>query len=354
MPVIFSLRRGGRRAGPNDGASTMRWTSLLGLSASLFSAICYAEAKELVVYTSRKSHLVKPVFEAFEKETGIHISLITDKAPALIQRLKVEGARTKADLLITVDAGNLWSAQQEGVLAPLKSQLLEKKIPAHLMDPEGHWFGMSLRARTLVYHKARVSASDLKGYKDLADPKWKGRLCLRTAKKVYNQSLVAMLLKQYGEAATESIVQGWVANLAAPVFSNDTSLIKAIAKGECDVGIVNTYYLGRLIQEDPELPVGLFWQGKEQGGVHINISGVAVVKHAKHPGASRRFVEWLVTDKAQKIFADANLEFPAVSGIEPHAICKSWGPFVASDVELVEAGAGQSRAVMLMDRAGYR
>jgi iron(III) transport system substrate-binding protein len=311
-------------------------------------------AKELVVYTSRKAHLIKPVFEEFTKETGIKVSFTTDKAPALIAKLKAEGKRTPADVLVTVDAGNLWQATQEGVLQPFDSQVLKKAIPAHLRDPKGHWFGFSLRARTIVYNKSVLPPEKLKDYQDLADPKWKGKLCLRTSKKVYNQSLVAMMLSQFGQKTTEKIVKGWVANLATGVFPNDTALIKAIAAGKCQVGIVNTYYLGRLLKENPKLNVGLFWPKAENGGVHVNISGAGLVKFAKHPLVGQNFLEWLSKKQAQKIFADMNLEFPIIKEAPLNPICKAWGPFHQNKMPLIKAGEYQARAIILMDVAGYK
>ena len=312
-----------------------------------------AFADEIVVYTSRKSHLINPVFEKFTKETGIKVSSTTDKAAALISKLKAEGKRTKADVLVTVDAGNLWQASQEGVLSQVSSKTLDSKIPSHLRDPQGHWFGFSMRARTIIYNKDKVDPSKLKDYKDLASPKWKGKLCLRTSKKVYNQSLVAMLIEQFGRGETKKIVDGWVSNLSAGVFSNDTSLIKAMANGQCEVGVVNSYYLGRLLKENPKLNIGLFWPKADTGGVHVNVSGAGVTKHAKNRASAIKFLEWLSSDAAQKIFAELNIEFPVVKNVPLHPICKNWGPFAPSTMPLVQAGVLQSQAIMLMDVAGY-
>ena len=199
--------------------------------------------EELVVYTSRNDHLIKPVFDAYTEATGVRIRYITDNASALTARLQAEGERSPADMLITVDAGNLWNAAEKGLLSPVESVVLKNNVPDALTDPKKQWYGLTVRARTLVYSKDRLQPSELSSYEDLADPKWKGRLCLRTSKKVYNQSLVATMIERLGEEKAEEIVRGWVANLATDVFSNDTALMEAIVAGQCDVGIVNTYYL---------------------------------------------------------------------------------------------------------------
>ena len=232
-----------------------------GLFISISFLIAFsgtAVSQELVVYSARKEHLIKPVFEKYKQETGIKVKYITDKAPVLLQRLKAEGTNTPADMLITVDAGNLWHAAKEGVLATIQSEVLNSNVPSHLRDPGNKWFGLSLRARTIVYSTERVKTSELATYEALADVQWKKRLVLRTSKKVYNQSLVAMLIKENGEQATAKIVKGWVDNLATAPFSNDTKTMEAIIAGQGDVGIVNTYYFGRLAKKDPAIPIALY------------------------------------------------------------------------------------------------
>src|SRR5690606_7150796 len=200
----------------------------------------------VVVYSSRQEHLIKPLFDRFTAATGIEVQYQTGEDGPLIARLQAEGESTFADVLYTVDAGNLWSAADKGLLRPLQSELLESNIPEHLRDPEGRWFGLSVRARTIAYSTERVAPEELSSYEALAGPQWQGRLCLRTSKKVYNMSLVATLIERLGAERSEEIVRGWVANLAAPVFSSDVLLLEAIVAGQCDVGIVNTYYLGQL------------------------------------------------------------------------------------------------------------
>lgn len=308
----------------------------------------------VVVYSSRQEYLIKPIFDRFTEETGIEVQLQTGEEGPLIARLQAEGAATFADLLYTVDAGNLWSAANKGLLAPLESPTLAASIPANLRDPANQWFGLSVRARTIVYSTARVQPSELSSYEALADPKWKGRLCLRTSKKVYNMSLVATMIDRLGAGQTEAIVKGWVANLATGPMSSDNLIIQAIAAGQCDVGIVNTYYLGQEQQNDPAIPVALFWANQAESGVHVNISGAGLTKHAKHPAAAVQLLEWLATAEPQQMFSELNLEYPANPAVAPVALVQGWGEFKPDPINVETAGRLQAEAVKLMDRAGYR
>lgn len=310
--------------------------------------------KEIVVYSSRKRQLIQPFFKQFTKETGIPVIFITDAAAPLISRLQSEDERTPADILMTVDAGNLWQAAKAGVLQPIESKELEKNIPESLQDPENRWYGLTVRARTIVYSKERVKTSELSTYEALGDEQWKGRLCLRTSKKVYNKSLVAMLIARYGEEKAQQIVEGWVANLATAPFSNDTKVMNAIEAGACDVGIVNTYYFGRLEKVNPEIPLALFWPNQETSGVHVNISGAGVTKYSSNVANATKLLEWLSSAEAQKMYAGLNMEYPANPEIEPVPEVKAWGEFRADDMNLSKAGELQPQAVKVMDRAGYK
>jgi len=311
-------------------------------------------AEELVIYSARKEPLIKPLFDTYTAKTGVAIKFITDKEGPLLQRLLAEGAETPADILMTSDAGNLWQSAQEGLFASVESPILEKNIPAHLRDPENHWFGLSIRARTIVYHTGRVNPADLSTYEDLGDLKWRGRLCLRTSKKVYNQSLVAMMIESLGKERAEAIVRAWVENLAVDVFADDTRVMEAMAAGQCDVGIVNTYYYGRLLEEKPGLALALFWPDQNGGGVHVNISGAGIIKYSKKQKEALSFLEWLSSEEAQGFFANANLEYPANPQVPSHPLVASWGAFKPSEMNLAKAGELQQEAVMLMDRAGYK
>ena len=312
-------------------------------------------AAPVVVYSSRAEQLIKPVFDAFTADTGIEVQYITDSEQPLIQRLKAEGETTPASVLLTVDAGNLWYAAQEGVLAPTDSERLESVIPPYLRDRDNRWFGLSLRARTILYDTRVVDPAALTNYAGLADPQWRGRLCLRTSKKVYNQSLVAMMIAELGEERAEEIVSGWVQNLATDVFANDTQLIEALLAGQCEVGIVNTYYFGRMQRDsDAPLPLKLYFPSAEYGGVHVNVSGAGITRHAPDPEAALALLEWLAGEEGQTMFARSNLEFPVAEGIELDPIVAAWGDYTASQRPLSEAGEYQAAAVRLMDRAGYR
>ena len=324
--------------------------ALIGLAIAL---PVYA-TETITVYSARKEHLIKPLFDIYTEKTGVQIRYITDKAAPLLARIKAEGANTPADMLMTVDAGNLWQAAEESVLSPVTSDILQNNIPAHLRDPDNRWFGLSIRARTIVYSTDRVQPNELSSYEDLAAPKWKGRLCLRTSKKVYNQSLVAMMIARHGEAKTSQVIEGWVSNLATVPFSNDTKMMQAIAAGQCDVGIVNTYYFGRLKKKDPNVKLALFWPNQDDAGVHINISGAGITQHAKNRDAAVRLLEWLSSAEAQQQFAALNMEYPVNPGVKPDALVASWGEFKADDLNVALAGKLQAQAIKLMDRAGYR
>lgn len=333
----------------------MRRVLLLGIMLWIGAGTAYAaDNQELVIYSARNEQLIRQLFESYTAETGVKVRFITDKAGPLLQRLKAEGARTPADILLTVDAGNLWQAAREGMLAKIKSATLSRNIPAHLRDPEGRWYGFSVRARTIVYSSTRVNVAQLSTYEALGDTPWKGRLCLRTSKKVYNQSLVAMMMARIGEKETEAVVRRWVANLATDVFSNDTAVMEAILAGQCDIGIVNTYYYYRLAKKRPKIALALFWPNQKDRGVHVNISGAGVTRHARHPEAALRFLEWLSGSGAQRLLADANMEYPANPRVKPHASVAKWGRFKQDKINVSSAGSLQAKAVMLMDRAGYR
>ncbi len=311
-------------------------------------------AEQVVVYSARIEQLIKPMFDAFTKETGIEVKYTTDNEGALLARLKAEGKNTPADMFITADAGNLWAAAQAKLLKPVDSDVLVANIPAHLRDPQNEWFGLSIRARTLVYNTKKVKPAELSTYAALADPKWNRQLCLRTSKKVYNQSLVAMMIAEYGEAETEKIVRGWVANLATDPISDDTRAMEFVAAGRCGVTIVNTYYFGRLMKKDPTLPLAIFWPNQEGSGVHVNISGAGIIRHSRNEQAAIKLLEFLSSDKAQNLFADVNMEYPVNPKIEPDSFVATWGRFKQNPMNVVKAGELQTTAVKLMDRAGYR
>lgn len=332
----------------------MRILNSLLASAIVCLAATSASAAEVVVYSARNEQLIKPLFDAYTQETGVQVKFITDKEGALLQRLKAEGQNTPADMLITVDAGNLWEAAREELLKPVQSRVLNANVPAHLRDPGNQWFGLSVRARSIFYNNQKVKPADLSTYEDLGNAKWKGRVCLRSSKKVYNQSLVAMMIAEHGEAKTEQIVKSWVANLATEPFPDDTKMLEAIAAGQCDVGIANTYYFGRLMEKKAGLPLAIFWPNQQASGVHVNISGAGVVKYAKNEKEAVALLEWLSSAKAQNLFADVNMEYPVNPAIKSDPVVAAWGSFKQNPLNVAKAGELQAAAVRLMDRAGYR
>jgi iron(III) transport system substrate-binding protein len=335
---------------------TPLYTLFTGLIAAL--TLQSAVAEEVVVYSARNEQLIKPLFDAYTRETGVNVKFITDKEGPLMARLKAEGANTPADMLMTVDAGNLWQAAEEGLLKSVNSKSLAANIPAHLRDPDGEWFGLSVRARTLVYNKNTVKPGELTTYEDLASSRWKNRLCLRTSKKVYNQSLVAMMIYEHGEGKTEDIVEGWVRNLAAPPFPDDTKAMEAVAAGQCDVTLVNTYYFGRLMEKNSALPLAIFWPNQnlksKDAGVHVNVSGAGITRHAKNPAGAIKLLEWLSSEKAQNLYADVNLEYPVNAKVKSDPTVAAWGGFKQNLINVKEAGRLQAKAVKLMDRVGYK
>jgi iron(III) transport system substrate-binding protein len=309
------------------------------------------ETQKLVVYTHRNEQLIRPLFEAYHKESGTLVEFLTGEPGPLLERIKAEGKNTPADIFISVDAGTLWQADKDdGLFEIVDSKILTSAIPAEYRSPNNTWFGLSLRARTIFYNKTLVKPNELKGYADLASPQWKGKLCLRTSKKVYNQSLVATLIEEFGEVKTKDIVKGWVSNLAHEVFENDTKLLEAIDAGKCHVGIANTYYLGRLAKDSKAKNVGVHFPEN----THMNISGAGVLKHSKNKQEALKLLEWMTTEKAQKLFADSNMEYPVNAKVQPDPIVKAWGTPKHSKVPIYKAGELQRRAILMIDEVKYK
>lgn len=315
-----------------------------------------AQAEPLVVYSTRKEQLLEPLLKAYESQSGQKIKVVYDSEGPLLEKLKLEGEKSPADVLLVVDAGNLWRAADLGLLSPLQSPELEKNVPLSLRDPNNQWFAVTRRVRGIVYNPNKIKPSELSTYEDLASAKWKGKLCLRSSSKVYNQSLVALMIERLGAEETKKIVQGWVSNLAVKVFSDDTSLIKALQSGPCQVGIVNSYYLGSLLKAEPGFPARMFWPNQKTSGAHVNISGAGVTKHSKNKKAAQAFIEWMTQPTAQKILSDINLEFPVNSAghLVLNDVLKNFGTFRADTLNLSIAGRRQREAVMLMDSVGYQ
>lgn len=333
--------------------SHLRAVAIAALALAAFRGADAQSRQELVVYSSRSHYGAEKVFEDFTRETGIAIRFFSGNNNEVIERLKAEGERTSADVLLTVDAGNLWYAASQGLLQPVSSATLTANIPAHLRDPEGRWFAVAVRARTIMYSTERVKPSELSTYAALGDPKWKGRICLRTSTNTYNQSLLASFIRLHGEAAVTQMVRGWVAN--EPVMINgDTQILEAIAAGRCDVGITNSYYLGRLLSTRPDLPVRPFWADQGGDGVHVNISGGGVTRWSKNRDAAVRLLEYLSTPAAQQALSYASFEYPANPAVPPLPLLASWGTFKPQTIGVAAAGEFQAAAVRIADLARYR
>ncbi|MFQ5656219.1 MAG: extracellular solute-binding protein [Candidatus Methylomirabilales bacterium] len=311
------------------------------------------DSGEVVVYSARIEKLIKPMFDAFTAKTGIRVNYFTAKEAELFERLKAEGPHTPADVLMTVDAGNLWIAEQADLLQGFNSLFITKNIPSHLKAEDNAWVGLSVRARPIMYSTERVRPAELSTYEALGDPKWRGRLCLRTSRKVYTQSLVATMIKTLGEQKTEAVVRGWMKNRPR-IFNSDTRMLKATAAGQCDVTVANTYYLARLKAKDSGFPVAVFWPNQKDRGVHVNISGAGVTRYSKHRETAIRLIEFLSSLEAQNLYADGNHEYPANPTVKPDGLIAAWGSFKADTVDVAAAGALQAAAVKLLDRVGYR
>lgn len=319
-----------------------------------------AQDAEVNVYTARHYQADEALYAGFTEQTGIKVNLLEGKADALIARLVNEGENSPADIFMTVDAGTLWRAETAGLFQATNSQVLEQRIPEQLRHPDGLWFGYSKRARLIFYANDRVQASEIKNYSDLADPKWKGRICIRSSSNIYNLSLLGSLVAHDGEAAAESWAKGVVANFAQDPNGGDTDQIRNLAAGVCDVAVANSYYYIRLLSSDkPEdravaAAVGVVFPNQEGRGTHVNISGAGVVKSARNVNAAVKLLEYLASDEAQRIFADGNNEYPAVAGIAAKAELQELGNFKEDPINVSTLGENQPLAQMIFDRAGWK
>ncbi len=340
------------------------WLAATGVIAvsvlgALGSSVAEAGEKALNLYTSRHYQTDEALYAGFTKATGIKINRIEGKGDVLIERIKNEGANSPADVLVTADAGRLWRAEQAGLLRPLRSTVLEARIPASLRHPDGLWFSFSQRARLIFYDKTRIKAGEIETYEDLADPKWRGEVCIRSSSNIYNLSLLGSIIAADGEAAAEAWAKGVVANFARSPQGGDTDQIRAVGAGECGISVANTYYYARLLGSSKDSDraaaqaVGVVFPNQKGRGVHINISGGGVLKAAPHPDAAARFLEFLAGDEAQRIFSDGNNEYPVVATVAPNATLSALGEFKADTLNVANLGKNQPLAQRIFDRAGW-
>jgi iron(III) transport system substrate-binding protein len=339
---------------------TSRTLRVAGIALALALAQGLAQAAELNLYSARHYQTDEALYANFTKETGIEINKIEGREDALIERIKAEGANSPADVLITVDAGRLWRAEQAGLFQPVHSKILETRIPASLRHPDGLWFGFSTRARLIFYAKDRVEPGEITTYEDLADPKWKGRICIRSSSNVYNLSLLGSLIEVHGEAKAQEWAEAVVANFARDPQGGDTDQIKAVAAGECDVAVGNSYYYVRLASsDDPEKKaiadkVGWVFPNQNGRGTHVNVSGAGVLAHAPHREAAVKFLEYLASDEAQSYFANGNNEYPVVQSVNANSAVEALGAFKADEVNVAVLGRNQPVAQKVFDRAGWK
>ncbi len=317
-------------------------------------------AQEVNVYSARHYDSDTELFNTFTETTGIKVNVIEAKAEELIERVKSEGQSSPADVIITVDAGNLWRAEQAGVLASVNSEILNTAIPENLRHPEGKWFGFATRARVIVYNKNTVSPQELSSYEELATETWKERLCIRSSSNVYNQSLLASMIASLGAEAAEKWAQGIVDNMARDPEGGDTDQIKAVAAGQCEIAVSNHYYLARLIASseasDNEVAnsVGIFFPNQKGRGTHINISGAAVLETSPNKENAVKLLEFLASPQAQALFALQGYEYPVVAGVETSPIILAFGEFKSDSLNVANYGENNPEAVQIMDRVGWK
>ncbi|MBS1269700.1 MAG: Iron uptake protein A1 [Gammaproteobacteria bacterium] len=331
------------------------------LAALLAGAVNTSAAAEVNIYSARKEALIKPLLDRFTKDTDIAANLVTGSADALLKRLEMEGMNSPADIVITVDAGRLHRAKASNLLQPVRSDAVTGAVPEQYRDPENYWFGLSFRARPVMYAKERVGASELSTYEALADEKWKDRICIRSSNNIYNQSLVASMILANGVEAAETWARGLVQNMARPPQGGDRDQIKATAAGECDLAIANSYYLGRMLnnENDPgqrkaARQIAIHWPNQKGRGAHVNVSGIGVTRSAQNYDEAIRLIEFLVSDYAQAYYARSNYEYPVKENVHWSETLEQWGTFRADTVNLSLLGENNAAAVKLMDRAGWK
>jgi len=337
-----------------------RLAAAIAAGVTLAAVVPNAQAAgEVNIYSYRQEVLIRPLLARFSQATGIKVNVVFAKK-GMIARLKAEGANSPADIILTVDAGRLIRAKQAGVLQPITSKVLAAAVPAQYRDPEGYWFGVTVRGRPIIYAADRVKPSELSTYEGLANAKWKGRICIRSSGNIYNQSMLASMIAHNGVAKTERWAKGFVANFARKPKGGDRDQIRAVAAGVCDIAIANTYYLAgmtgakRTTDRDAARKVRIFWPNQAGRGTHVNISGAAVTKSSKNRANAIKLLEFLVGDEAQRIYAQKVLEYPVKPGIAVAQVLEGWGKFKADRLKLAELAKHNADAVKVADRAGWR
>lgn len=328
------------------------------LAGSAFASSALAD--EINLYSARHYDSDERLYEAFTEETGIDVNVLEGDSDQLIERIQREGVASPADVMMTVDAGRLWRAEEEGIFQSVESDLLNERVPEAMHHPDGLWFGFSQRARAIFYNRENFDPSEIASYEDLADPKFKGEVCIRSSNNIYNQSLLASMVEHKGADGAEEWAQGVVDNMARDPEGGDTDQIRGVASGECDLAVANHYYYVRLLKSDDDADreaarkVGIIFPNQDGRGTHVNVGGAGVVKNAPHHDNAVRFLEFLASDTAQHIFASGNNEFPVVEGIHKDPVLESWGNFKKDDVNVSVLGENNPEAVRIFDRVGWR
>jgi iron(III) transport system substrate-binding protein len=333
-------------------------TVLLG---AFLTAEAAAQQKVLNLYTARHYATDEAFYNNFTKNTGVKINRIEGGEDALFERIKAEGSNSPADIFLTVDAARLWRAEQAGIFASLKSAVLDSRIPAASRGADNKWFAFSARARVIAYDKGKIKPADLARYEDLASPKWKGEICVRSSSHPYNLSLISSMISHLGEEKATQWARGVTANLARPPRGGDTDQVRAVAVGECTIAISNHYYYVRIMRSDkPEdkaliEKVGLIWPNQTDRGTHINVSGGGMLQHAPNRDAAVKFLEYLVSDSAQALFANGNNEWPIVKNVKlDNPALESLGRFKIDPLPLANLGKSQAAAQRLADKVGWK
>ncbi len=334
---------------------------LLLVAASMASCalhISTAFATEVNVYSARQEELIKPLLDTFTAETGIKVNLITGNADELITRIRSEGRNSPADILLTTDVGRLARAKQQGVIQAVESATLTEVIPAQLRDPAGVWYGLTMRARPIMYVEGKVNPAELSTMAALTDAKWKGRICVRSSNNIYNQSHIASIIAHKGADAAEAWAKGLVANFARPPQGGDRDQIKAAAAGVCDIALANTYYLAGMLADPAEQAAAakmrVFWPNQAAEGVHINIAGAGVASFAPNKANAVKLLEYMVKPDAQRWYAEVNHEYPIRADVQISTVLEGFGRFKADDLPLEQLGELNAEAIRVMDRAGWR
>ncbi|MGO2878889.1 MAG: Fe(3+) ABC transporter substrate-binding protein [Halomonas sp.] len=341
----------------------MKTTRLSVAIAAIFAGAAVSStalADAVNIYSARHYDSDEILYKAFTDETGIEVNVLEGDSDQLMERMQREGIASPADVMLTVDAGRLWRAEQDGLFQSVDSEVLSERLPESMRQPDNLWFGFSQRARVIFYNRDNFDPSQIESYEDLADPRFEGQLCIRSSNNIYNQSLLASMIEHHGEEGAEEWAQGVVNNLARNPEGGDTDQILGVASGECDLAVANHYYYVRMLHSDNESDreaarkVGVIFPNQNDRGTHVNVGGAGLVANAQNPENGIKFLEFLSSDGAQEIFAERNYEFPVVEGVKKDPVLESWGDFKKDELNINVLGENNPEAIRIFDRVGWR